>query len=102
MTTSEISVLVTLKKTKVIIGSSCRYSGYQEMKKSSFINSCKFVIDGGVFVAHAEAGDNYKGTTTKRIPHELTKSIWMVDNRGMPTLHRFQTGEIFAQLGKSL
>lgn len=72
--------------------------------KSSFINSCKFVIDG-VFVAHAEATDarnNHGGETTKRIPYDLTESIWIVDNRGMPTLDRFQTGEIFAQLANLL
>ncbi|XP_077306039.1 uncharacterized protein LOC143925338 [Lithobates pipiens] len=70
--------------------------------KSSFINSCKFVMDGGVFVAHAEARNSHQILTKKRIPYNLTESIWMVDNRGMPSLDRFQTGEIFAQLGNLL
>ncbi|CAI9537471.1 unnamed protein product, partial [Staurois parvus] len=66
---------------------------------SSFINSCKYVIDGGEFVAHAWAGRGPGASTIRRIPYELTESILMVDNRGMSTLNRFQTGEIFAQLG---
>ncbi|XP_063788536.1 uncharacterized protein LOC134943896 [Pseudophryne corroboree] len=66
--------------------------------KSSFINSCKFVLDGGEFTVQAEAADSYGGFTKHRKPYKLTDTLWMVDNRGMSKLDGFQTGEIFAQL----
>ncbi|CAI9607616.1 unnamed protein product, partial [Staurois parvus] len=87
---------------KVIIGSSCSSSGYREMGNPPSSTPANLSIDGGEFAAHAEAGSSLGAKTTRRNPYELTESILMVDNRGMPTLDRFQTGEIFAQLGNLL
>ncbi|KAM8962447.1 uncharacterized protein RCH25_037991 [Pelodytes ibericus] len=69
--------------------------------KSSFINSCKFVLDD-VYKAHAEAAASDGGCTTMRLPYDLTSVITMVDNRGCPTLSKSETGEIFAQLANLL
>ncbi|CAH2308205.1 Hypothetical predicted protein [Pelobates cultripes] len=66
--------------------------------KSSFINSCKFVLDG-VYRQHAEARATDGGCTTRRVPYKLTDAIMMVDNRGCPTLSKYESGEILAQLG---
>ncbi|CAH2308206.1 Hypothetical predicted protein [Pelobates cultripes] len=69
--------------------------------KSSFINSCKFVLDG-VYRQHAEARATDGGCTTRRVPYKLTDAIMMVDNRGCPTLSKYESGEILAQLGNLL
>ncbi|XP_063285675.1 uncharacterized protein LOC134571400 [Pelobates fuscus] len=69
--------------------------------KSSFINSCKFVLDG-VYRQHAEARATDGGCTTRRVPYKLTDAITMVDNRGCPTLSKCESGEILAQLGNLL
>ncbi|XP_063285676.1 uncharacterized protein LOC134571401 [Pelobates fuscus] len=69
--------------------------------KSSFINSCKFVLDG-VYREFAEARASDGGCITRRVPFELTNVIMMVDNRGCPTLDKYETGEIFAQLANLL
>ncbi|XP_053326555.1 uncharacterized protein LOC128501185 [Spea bombifrons] len=69
--------------------------------KSSFINSCKFVLEGK-YEQHAEARATDGGCTTSRIPHKLTEVILMVDNRGCPKLDSYERGEIFAQLGNLL
>ncbi|XP_063285677.1 uncharacterized protein LOC134571402 [Pelobates fuscus] len=69
--------------------------------KSSFINSCKFALEG-VFNEHAEAKKKQGGCTTRRVPYKLTDTIMMVDNRGCPTLNKYETGQIFAQLANLL
>ncbi|CAH2308196.1 Hypothetical predicted protein [Pelobates cultripes] len=70
--------------------------------KSSFINTCKYVWDDGVFINHTEAwSDNYDkdgGCTMERISYPLTKTITLVDNRGCKTMDSYETGELYAQL----
>ncbi|KAM4605864.1 uncharacterized protein O3C94_018462 [Discoglossus pictus] len=73
--------------------------GYLGHGKSSFINSCKYILEESEFQVLADAGVSKGGKTTKRIPYELTDAIIMVDNRGCKTMNAYETGEIFAQLG---
>ncbi|KAM4609556.1 uncharacterized protein O3C94_022740 [Discoglossus pictus] len=73
--------------------------GYLGHGKSSFINTCKYILDESEFQVLADAGASQGGKTTKRIPYELTDTITMVDNRGCSTMNAYETGEIFAQLG---
>ncbi|XP_068103340.1 uncharacterized protein [Hyperolius riggenbachi] len=72
--------------------------GYLGHGKSSFINSCKYVLDGGPYENCAGAGSSDEGRTTKRISYKLTDRIILVDNRGCATMSSYETGEIFAQL----
>ncbi|KAM4632413.1 uncharacterized protein O3C94_018915 [Discoglossus pictus] len=73
--------------------------GYLGHGKSSFINTCKCILEEREFQVLADAGDSQGGKTTKRIPYELTDTIIMVDNRGFKTMNAYETGEIFAQMG---
>ncbi|KAM4631871.1 uncharacterized protein O3C94_018447 [Discoglossus pictus] len=73
--------------------------GYLGHGKSSFINTCKWILEESEFQVLADAGDSQGGKTTKRIPYELTDTIIMVDNRGFKTMNAYVTGEIFAQMG---
>ncbi|XP_073416754.1 uncharacterized protein [Dendrobates tinctorius] len=77
--------------------------GYPGHGKSSFINSCKYVLDDGEdFIAHAEAAGSDEPKTMERLAYDLTKNITMVDNRGGSTMSSFQRAEIYAQLGNFL
>ncbi|KAM5151644.1 uncharacterized protein ACMZJ9_009879 [Mantella aurantiaca] len=68
--------------------------------KSSFINSCKYVLqDGERFVEHAEAAATDHGLTMKRKSYQLTDVITMVDNRGCSRMSDFEKAEVYAQLG---
>ncbi|MEE6498408.1 hypothetical protein FKM82_003083 [Ascaphus truei] len=73
--------------------------GYLGHGKSSFINSCKYVLEDGEFRIYADAGHSHGGKTTRRITYPLTDTITLVDNRGCATMNSYETGEIFAQLG---
>ncbi|KAM5151634.1 uncharacterized protein ACMZJ9_009865 [Mantella aurantiaca] len=70
--------------------------------KSSFINTCLYVWEDGEYQNWANANEEYGGSTTERLPYELTRNITVVDNRGLPQLDEYGTGEIFAQLGNLL
>ncbi|KAM3910126.1 uncharacterized protein RB166_021295, partial [Leptodactylus fuscus] len=75
--------------------------GYNGHGKSSFINSCKYVMDGGDrFIEHAVAGhrSDEEIITTIRKAYELTKNISIVDNRGYNKMDGFQRAEVYAQL----
>ncbi|XP_077350315.1 uncharacterized protein LOC144000383 [Lithobates pipiens] len=70
--------------------------------KSSFINTCIYVWQDGEYQNWAKANEGHGGTTTERIPHKITSNITLVDNRGLPVLDGYWSGEIFAQLGNLL
>ncbi|KAM5151635.1 uncharacterized protein ACMZJ9_009868 [Mantella aurantiaca] len=70
--------------------------------KSSFINTCLCVWESCEYKNRANADEQDGGSTTERIPYELTSNIMVVDNRGLPTLDGYGSGEIFAQLGNLL
>ncbi|XP_018428797.1 PREDICTED: uncharacterized protein LOC108801368 [Nanorana parkeri] len=76
--------------------------GYLGHGKSSFINSCKYVLDDGrAFVVYAEAGQREDGgsMTMIRKSYKLTSNITMVDNRGCKSITNFERAEVYAQLG---
>ncbi|KAM5151642.1 uncharacterized protein ACMZJ9_009876 [Mantella aurantiaca] len=76
--------------------------GYMGHGKSSFINSCKYVLNGGrQFVEYAEAGQSRDGgsVTLIRKAYHLTAKITMVDNRGFRAMSDFERCEVYAQLG---
>ncbi|XP_040211473.1 uncharacterized protein LOC120942561 [Rana temporaria] len=76
--------------------------GFLGHGKSSFINSCRYVMDGGDYVNLAGADSSDAGRTTARISYKLTEDIILVDNRGCSTMNSHETGEIFAQLANLL
>ncbi|XP_075422701.1 uncharacterized protein LOC142463622 [Ascaphus truei] len=76
--------------------------GYLGHGKSSFINSCKYVLNEGEFKRYSDTGHSDGGKTTRRITYPLTDTITVVDNRGCATMNSYETGEIFAQLGNLL
>ncbi|XP_073502151.1 uncharacterized protein [Phyllobates terribilis] len=76
--------------------------GYLGHGKSSFINTCKYVLDDTEFKTYADSEDKQGGNTTERITYELTDTLTLVDNRGCSIMNEYETGEIFAQLGNLL
>ncbi|KAM4024043.1 uncharacterized protein ACNLHF_025019 [Anomaloglossus baeobatrachus] len=76
--------------------------GFLGHGKSSFINSCKYVLDDEDYVNHAGANMPDNRRTTARVSYKLTESITLVDNRGCEKMESYKTGEIFAQLGNIL
>ncbi|XP_066433719.1 uncharacterized protein [Eleutherodactylus coqui] len=76
--------------------------GYMGHGKSSFINSCKYVLeDSETLTPYAEAGETEDdgAMTTIRAAYDLTENITMVDNRGYKFMDSFERAEIYAQLG---
>ncbi|XP_077350348.1 uncharacterized protein LOC144000407 [Lithobates pipiens] len=70
--------------------------------KSSFINSCKYILnDGEPFKEYAPTGQTSDGgsITMRRNTYELTPNITIVDNRGCNTITHFERAEVYAQLG---
>ncbi|KAM5152260.1 uncharacterized protein ACMZJ9_010465 [Mantella aurantiaca] len=67
--------------------------------KSSFINSCKYVIDDGSYKNVADVSNSMATATIKRNSYQLTENIVLVDNRGFNKMTRDETGQIYAQLG---
>ncbi|CAJ0920664.1 unnamed protein product, partial [Ranitomeya imitator] len=77
--------------------------GYIGHGRSSFINSCKYVLEEREeFIQYAQAGDDADVITLERKAYDLTRNITIVDNRGFPNLNSFKTAEIYAQLGNFL
>ncbi|XP_073491473.1 uncharacterized protein [Aquarana catesbeiana] len=73
--------------------------------KSSFINSCKYILnDGEPFEEYAPTGQSSDGgsITMTRNAYELTPNITIVDNRGCNTITHFERAEVYAQLGNFL
>ncbi|XP_018428796.1 PREDICTED: uncharacterized protein LOC108801366 [Nanorana parkeri] len=74
--------------------------GYTGHGKSSFINSCKYVLEEGErFAEPAEARETHHGLTMSRNAYPLTETITMVDNRGCSKMDDFERSEVYAQLG---
>ncbi|CAN2390727.1 hypothetical protein PRIEUP_LOCUS764 [Pristimantis euphronides] len=76
--------------------------GYTGHGKSSFINSCKYVVDEEEeYIKYAKAGDREDGASVTRVrdAYELTETITMVDNRGFSSMDSFERAEVYAQLG---
>ncbi|XP_075034889.1 uncharacterized protein LOC142097169 [Mixophyes fleayi] len=74
--------------------------GYTGHGKSTFINSCKYVVDDGQYKVYARvASAENKPETMIRNSYQLTETITLVDNRGCVTMNKDETGEICAQLG---
>ncbi|XP_073416710.1 uncharacterized protein [Dendrobates tinctorius] len=77
--------------------------GYTGHGKSSFINSCKYVVDDGPYTAYAKVAESEeKPETMIRYAYMLTETITLVDNRGCAKMNKDETGEIYAQLGNFL
>ncbi|XP_068102770.1 uncharacterized protein [Hyperolius riggenbachi] len=76
--------------------------GFLGHGKSSFINSCIYVLSDGEYQNWAKAREGDGGITTERISYRLTGNITLVDNRGCKQLSDYETGEIFAQLSNLL
>ncbi|XP_053551042.1 uncharacterized protein LOC128642335 [Bombina bombina] len=76
--------------------------GYLGHGKSSFINTCKYVLEEGAYKLYSDVGSSDGGKTTKRISYPLTSNITLVDNRGCAMMSDQETGEIYAQLGNLL
>ncbi|XP_053551099.1 uncharacterized protein LOC128642373 [Bombina bombina] len=75
--------------------------GYLGHGKSSFINTCKYVL-GCKDEWHADVARSDGGKTTQRKAYPLTRNITLVDNRGCAKMSDQETGEIYAQLGNLL
>lgn len=75
--------------------------GYAGHGKSSFINSIIYTLGDEQYQMKAIAGDSDGGLTTERLAYQLNECITIVDNRGYDPTMDNQTGEIYAQLGKS-
>ncbi|XP_073491483.1 uncharacterized protein [Aquarana catesbeiana] len=74
--------------------------GYTGHGKSSFINSCKYVLEEDENLKeHAEARGSDYVLTMVRNAYPLTKVITMVDNRGCSKMNDFERAEVYAQLG---
>ncbi|KAM3915865.1 uncharacterized protein RB166_015267 [Leptodactylus fuscus] len=76
--------------------------GFLGHGKSSFINTCKYVLDDTEFKIYADVKSSDGGNTTERITFPLTDTLTLVDNRGCSVMNDYETGEIFAQLGNLL
>ncbi|XP_073416587.1 uncharacterized protein [Dendrobates tinctorius] len=70
--------------------------------KSSFINTCIYAWKDCEFRNWSKARGEDGGSTTDRIPYELTENLTLVDNRGCRTLEDKESGVIYAQLGNLL
>ncbi|XP_077113655.1 uncharacterized protein LOC143768934 isoform X1 [Ranitomeya variabilis] len=73
--------------------------GFAGHGKSSFINSCIYTLQDGIFKVKATAAADDVTHTTKRLAYKLTDCITLVDNRGHVKMLDSETGEIYAQLG---
>ncbi|KAM4025999.1 uncharacterized protein ACNLHF_026400 [Anomaloglossus baeobatrachus] len=71
--------------------------------KLAFVNSCKYVLEDGEFTEHARSGQKDGGAMTMtRRSYNLTHNITMVDNRGYVAMKKFETAEVYTQLGNFL
>ncbi|XP_053550090.1 uncharacterized protein LOC128641576 [Bombina bombina] len=77
--------------------------GFAGHGKSSYINSCKYVVDGGDYKVYASVAEHKEAPCTMtRNAYELTGTITLVDNRGCVTMNKDETAEIYLQLGNFL
>ncbi|KAG8429501.1 hypothetical protein GDO86_020017 [Hymenochirus boettgeri] len=76
--------------------------GFLGHGKSSFINTCKYVLDDGEFKVYADVTKTQGGNTTARITYPLTDTMTLVDNRGCSVMNNYEIAEIYAQLANLL
>ncbi|XP_075037369.1 uncharacterized protein LOC142098421 [Mixophyes fleayi] len=76
--------------------------GFLGHGKSSFINSCKYVLEDGEYKTYADVREIDGGNTMKRITYPLTKTLTLVDNRGCSIMNNYEVGEIYGQIGNLL
>ncbi|CAN2390882.1 GTPase activity, partial [Pristimantis euphronides] len=72
--------------------------GFAGHGKSSFVNSCLFVLNNKSFEDAAGEGTSQGGKTMKRMGYQLTDCITIVDNRGFSKMDSAEKWEIYAQL----
>ncbi|KAM4631869.1 uncharacterized protein O3C94_018445 [Discoglossus pictus] len=72
--------------------------GFSGHGKSSFVNSCMYVVGKENFKDHAGEAQSYGAKTIDRRGYKLTDSITIVDNRGFGKMDSFETWQIYAQL----
>ncbi|KAG8433505.1 hypothetical protein GDO86_017697 [Hymenochirus boettgeri] len=72
--------------------------GFAGHGKSSFVNSCLFVMGGGEFQDAAGEGSSQGAKTIDRRGHQLTESITIVDNRGFGKMDTSEAWQVYAQL----
>ncbi|PIO30797.1 hypothetical protein AB205_0037080 [Aquarana catesbeiana] len=72
--------------------------GFTGHGKSSFVNSCLYILGNGRFQDKAGEGVSHGGKTMERKAYELSDAITIVDNRGFAKLGAPEAWEIYAQL----
>ncbi|KAM4697654.1 uncharacterized protein WCC33_013243 [Rhinophrynus dorsalis] len=72
--------------------------GFAGHGKSSFVNSCMYVLGTEGFKDLAVEGGSDGGKTISRKGYKLTDSITIVDNRGFGKMDSSEIWEIYAQL----
>ncbi|OCT61921.1 uncharacterized protein LOC108703277 [Xenopus laevis] len=76
--------------------------GFLGHGKSSFINTCKYVLEDGEYHNYTNAKMSQGGDTKARITYPMTDTMTLVDNRGCAVMNDYETGEIYAQLANLL
>ncbi|XP_063791200.1 uncharacterized protein LOC134945688 [Pseudophryne corroboree] len=76
--------------------------GFLGHGKSSFINSCKYVLEDKEFQTYANVARTDGGNTTERITYPLSETLTLVDNRGCSVMNNYELGEVYGQLGNLL
>ncbi|XP_075422699.1 guanylate-binding protein 3-like isoform X2 [Ascaphus truei] len=72
--------------------------GFAGHGKSSFVNSCLYVMGNEGYKDEAGEAKSYGGKTIDRRGYKLTERITIVDNRGFGRMDSSETWEIYAQL----
>ncbi|OCT56022.1 hypothetical protein XELAEV_18003422mg [Xenopus laevis] len=77
--------------------------GYAGHGKSSFINSCKYIMDDSEYREYAKVADSREAPETMmRNSYKLTENVTLVDNRGGGKMNKMETGEIYLQLDREI
>ncbi|OCT70192.1 hypothetical protein XELAEV_18037113mg [Xenopus laevis] len=59
--------------------------------KSSFINTCKYVLEDGEYQNYANSKKSEGGDTVARVTFPLTETLTLVDNHGCSTMSDYET-----------
>ncbi|KAE8578272.1 hypothetical protein XENTR_v10023427 [Xenopus tropicalis] len=76
--------------------------GFLGHGKSSFINTCKYVLEDGEYRNYTDSKKSEGGDTKTRVTYPLTDTLTLVDNRGCSKMNDYETGEVYAQLANLL
>ncbi|XP_041433476.1 uncharacterized protein LOC121398352 [Xenopus laevis] len=76
--------------------------GFLGHGKSSFINTCKYVLEDGKYHNYTNSEMSLGGDTKVRITYPLTETMTLVDNRGCSVMNEYETAELYAQLANLL